>query len=471
MNGSRLIEIWNSLSAKEIRALGKLIQSPFHNKRKDVKLLFDFIKKEMAKPDPNLDKSTIHQVIFPKQPYNDNAIRYAMSFLLQQIEQFLLITHFQENHTSSRLILSNIYRSRNLEKAFVANQKKIHNALNKEEQEGLLFQQNQYHFLLENTLFESERKRASTIDFQALANQQHIAFLIEKLRRSCTILSHQNIIQEAYDIPLIQPILKEIQEKDLTKIPGIGLYYYAFLALSKPEEENYFSRLQFYIKNFGDHFPKSEIRDVYILAINYCIRKSNMGQSQIIQELFQLYQLGLTQEVFLENGFLSPYTYKNIAVAGLLLNEFAWVKQFNLDYKAFLKTEFQESSFSYNMAKLTYRQKDYDAVLGYLQKVEFNDLFLNLDSRTILLKIYLERQEDDALSASLNSFQRFLKRNKVVGYHKENYLNVIRSIRDISRLNPYDKVARDQLIVKIKNTTPLTEKTWLLQQIKGQKTN
>ncbi|MFT4665437.1 MAG: hypothetical protein ACI8YQ_002556 [Polaribacter sp.] len=75
-----------------------------------------------------------------------------------------------------------------------------------------------------------------------------------------------------------------------------------------------------------------------------------------------------------------------------------------------------------------------------LTKVEYDDLFLNLGSKLILLKIYFETKEWDALDSLLSSFKIFLYRKTVMEYHKDNYQNITDLTRELSILGEHNRV-------------------------------
>ena len=69
------------------------------------------------------------------------------------------------------------------------------------------------------------------------------------------------------------------------------------------------------------------------------------------------------------------------------------------------------------------------------------------------------------LEAHLNAMNNFIRRKRVLGYHKDNYLNIIRYTKKIMALKPYDKAAIQNLVAEIEAEEKLTEKRWLLQQL------
>ena len=95
----------------------------------------------------------------------------------------------------------------------------------------------------------------------------------------------------------------------------------------------------------------------------------------------------------------------------------------------------------FSLARLAYRRKQYDLALELLQKSKYEDLLLNLAAKTLQLKTYYELSEWDKLSAHLEAMKRFVNRKKVIGYHRQNYLNIINYTQKLLKVNPFDKSA------------------------------
>ena len=74
-----------------------------------------------------------------------------------------------------------------------------------------------------------------------------------------------------------------------------------------------------------------------------------------------------------------------------------------------------------------------------------------------------ELDEFDALSSLLDSFERFIARNRQLGYHKKNYTNLIRFTRRLIQYQ-HDQGALAQMIAEIEQTGALANKDWLLEK-------
>ena len=141
------------------------------------------------------------------------------------------------------------------------------------------------------------------------------------------------------------------------------------------------------------------------------------------------------------------------------------VATFIEDYSHYLIPEYRRVYIPYCRARLLFAKGDYPAAMQLLSTVEFDDVFMNLDARVMLLKIYWEIQELEPLDALLNSFTSYVRRQKLLGYHKQNYEHIIRYAKSMLQLPSYDKNKKIALIEAIEKATPLTEKQWFLDKL------
>lgn len=109
-------------------------------------------------------------------------------------------------------------------------------------------------------------------------------------------------------------------------------------------------------------------------------------------KVFEWYKWGLEQGALLYHKKLSRFTYLNITSAGLKLKEFDWVAQFIKNYANYLPTAYKANYVHYTTAKLYFNKKKYYEAQQLLQQIEYDDIFLNLDAKTMLLEIYYEEK-------------------------------------------------------------------------------
>ncbi|HRF40852.1 MAG TPA: hypothetical protein PK198_18805, partial [Saprospiraceae bacterium] len=119
----------------------------------------------------------------------------------------------------------------------------------------------------------------------------------------------------------------------------------------------------------------------------------NQGRVLYLQEALELYRLGLEGNLLTEQGYLTPYTYNNIAGIALRLAEFDWAEEFVHRYQFQLSPEHREPLYALNAARLAYARKQYREALRFLQSADYRDFFHQMTARIMQLKIYFETGE------------------------------------------------------------------------------
>ena len=61
--------------------------------------------------------------------------------------------------------------------------------------------------------------------------------------------------------------------------------------------------------------------------------------------------------------------------------------------------------------------------------------------------------------------RNYIRRKRVIGYHRDNYLNITRYAKKLSTLNPYAQKEIALLIQAIQQEEVLTEKRWFEEQL------
>ncbi len=476
MQKSKLVEVFYQLSATQKTSLRKFIQSIYFNKREDVIRLHAYMEQFDHAQHLGLSKHKVFSHVFPDQVFNksgEQQLRYVMSFLLKLTEEFLITEEAMSLPIMNQLRLARAYRRMRLPKHFRQSLRKarqIHQASPLRDFDyyeiGFQIEQEEY-------VFTGHTERSAPRNLQALSDMLDIQYIAAKLKQSCLLLAHQTMYKISYNTGLLQPILNYVSaHKELLKEPAIALYYYYYQAVSNEAGEAYFKKFKRLLLQEVKAFPEDEIRDLHQFAINFCIRRVNLqaeGFEHYFEEMLDLYKAGLEHGFLIQDGQMSPFAFKNIVSTALWLRQFDWTSHFIETYQEDLNPKIRETYVNFAYSKLRFEQKDYDAALLLLQKVEYSDIFLNLNSKVMLLKIYYELDEYDVLESFLNSFKTYVNRKRKSGdlrsYHQENFLNIIRFTRKLLSYNPFSKSEKQKLKAEIEACKVLTERQWLLSQL------
>jgi hypothetical protein len=311
-----------------------------------------------------------------------------------------------------------------------------------------------------------QQGRAKHYNAQELSDAQDLTFICEKLRMGCILLSHQQVAKQFFDEGLLAHVLQYLPGHRYLDVPIVAAYYHGYFAQKGgAEADEHFAKLKALLQEHTGSFSVAENHDLFLLAINYCIKRINQQEHRYYNEIFDLHRAGLKQGALLENGVLSRWTYNNITTTALRLREFAWAKQFLDEYAAFLPEAHRSGAVHFNLAKYHYSTGEYREAMQHLLRIEYDDVLQNLVAKTMLCKIYYALDETDALENQLDSIQIYLRRKKVIGYHRENYSAIVRFFRKLVAVNPNRPDEKKQLREEIMAAPVLTERDWMLGQL------
>ena len=465
MQKSRLIELLRTFSTKEKRTFVKFLASPVHNQREDVQLLFAFLEPLIPDfPPKKVNKTEAFTHCYPGKKYNEKQINYTMSFLYQLAKDYLVWQAFEQEKVKKQLLLSRVMRRKRLDRHFESEIKVAERLL---EEQSL--RDSEYHYLRFACLAEKNDFKAGKV--RKVSEQEPLMeaalthfFMAQQLILACSSLTQGLVKQHNVSSPFLEKVL-QLAPQAGKSIPAISLYHAVYKLFTVEHPEDYFQQLRKEIRLYAHCFSPNELRGIYILTINYCIRQFNQGKRIFLEEAFALYQEGLDYRLFFDNQTLSKFTYGNIVMCGVILNEFEWVKQFIYDYKSFLPKDDRDSFFNYNLAKLNYYKGDYTKAMQLLHAADLQDVFHNLDARRMLCKMYYELQEFDALDYQLIALRTYVYRQRGLSYHRSLNLNFISLIRKLIQQDVSDPKVKIKLRKEMEGKEYLAERNWLLEQL------
>lgn len=454
-----------ALTAWEVQHFRKWLRSPFHNSRPELADLFDYLQKKlMQKESPVLEEA--FRFAFPGQKFDAKKMRHAFSWIMAQIKAFFVWQELQNDTHRSNLYEVRAFRKRGLEAGFRNAVQDAKTSLNQNQTIDTEVPLAAFQIEMEDFQWSLAQKRSQEINFDQLADHLTVYFTTQMLRLGYMYRTQQVLQKQLPSaLPRIDTLLQAFPP-DVQKTPQISLYYTGFQLLSHPEEDHWLVQFRVLLAQYGKQFSSDEARDHLMLAINHCIRRINQGQRQFLQEVMTFYELGLENTWLLdERGFLTKYTYNNVLLTIIALQDWHKAEAFLEQYRTQLPQNERESIYHYNKAVLLFRKGDYDGAQSILRSLAFADPMYNLEARRMLLRIYFENNEFDALESLLDNLMTWLRRHGEIGYHREMYRNLARFVGKLLKIPRGEKEKLQKLAQKIKDTPLVADRAWLLQQI------
>ncbi len=463
METSPLLNILRVLSKESLRALDKFVRSPYHVTHAGVPLLLDYLKAHLQiAAEDSLRKETIARALGETDL---RRIYHLTNYLLEAVERFLAQEHWEQRPHDRHLATVEGLRHLRLVEAGAGMLRYARKQLDQDTLRGVDYHRSDYQLHLEAYYLSQQQGRAKSFNVQEISEGLDIAFISEKLRTGCLLLSHQAVSKRVYDNGLLDSVLHFLQGHAYLEIPAIAVYYHGYFAQLGENGDYHFQRLKTFLQAHAAQFALAETHDLYLMAINFCIRRINQSDERYFREVFDLYQSGLQHGALLEDGMLSRWTYNNITVTGLRLREFDWIQQFLHDFAPFLPDNHREATFNFSLARYYYDVGDHQQAMQYLLRRDYDDVLQNLAAKVMLCKIYYTSGETDALENQLDSIQIYLRRKKVLGYHRDNYLAIVRFLRKLLQHPQHDREKTRQLQQEIAQVPVLNEREWLLRQL------
>ena len=465
MTSSLLLRTFRQLPAKELRALRAWAQCECFNRRIEVTRLCNHLCDYIHKPaQKNLSAEHLHAAAFPNTPYDNRALRHVMSYLLEVVRQYLAWAEWSSDAAEQQQVLVRALRRRGMEHLFGKEWDSAQKEAEQSSTRDARYHYRQYQMHQEQVEHTARNERSARLNLQPLPDQLTTYYVAEMLRYACLAHVHKAVAGQLYRLDLLNAILEAAGQEEMLRAPSVAVYYHAYRMLQSPSDTEPFEQLKAALMEHEACFSPEEMRGLYLMAINGCIRRMNTGQKQYIREAFDLYRAALERDFLTENGILSSFTYINIVRVSVALAEHEWTEQFLEQQRNHLHPRDRDNFYRFNLAFLRFRQQDYTRAMPLLQQVDFEDPLHNLDARRMLLRSYYEMKEWNALESLLHSLGAYLRRQKNLGYHRTINENLIAFTRKLMELNRRDAAAVAALRAEVSNTSELAEREWLLTQ-------
>ncbi len=479
MYRSSLLKAVKTLDKKESKSFLQYLKSPLFNRHEKLLGLYELIIAQSPGFDKHLEKEKLFAELYPEKAFSEESLRNLASDLLEHLEKYLCWLEVQEEEELGDRLLLRQLKKRELHSRFFSRFKKIFKRRKRKGLRDVQWFDDDHRLLTELNEVHSHRNDADyDRSLQLRSNQLDHHYLALKLSLSCEMINRKNVFNKQLQARLLNPLLREIESEleYYKKIPAIYLYYLVLMTLMEPEEPKHYNLLVTQLHTQIHFFSKAEGRALYKYAQNYCIKNINQGDNAYLASLLGLYKRLLGSQLILENGRISDSDYRNIVTVGLRLREFDWVEEFIHKYENYLGKEQRANAYSYNLAAYFYERADYAKAQELLNKLAFSNVFYSLGVRSLLLKIYFDTRESEALFSLIKSFKTYLRRNKQLSkYQVTIYSNLLKFSQQAARLQQNRELIEDSelkkavkgLLKDIEKTREIANINWLQGAVKG----
>ncbi len=447
-------------------------------KGESLRRFWTFLELELSKKRiEQLDWMQVHKAIYADKTFKVQRVRDLMSLLYAAVKDFLCWQELQESSAEKNSLLLRQFRKRGLDKAHGIHLRKWKGCLEMSDyRDHHWFAEKFYAEEEAEAIVEARNVRQPKDHLQETTNALDIYYLSRKLQALCEMQNRSKIFQRNYDFHLQTEIKSILQRSDYSHLEEacISIYYLILKTFEESEDVSHFQDLQRMIEKNVHLFPNEEARKLYRYSENYCIRKINQSATGWLKELFDIYQKLIASGLILQEDKFPHTDYKNIVTVGLRLQKNDWVKAFIDKNKDLLDENIRLNAYNYNLANYYYETDELDAVVDLLRTVDFSDLFYEISSKYILIKVYYDLKEHILLSYLLTSFERFVARNKDISTANkkaiQSFLSMTKKLNRFQQDAPTRKQEKNQArLLKVESDLAsrkaMTNIKWIKDQV------
>ena len=301
-----------------------------------------------------------------------------------------------------------------------------------------------------------------------LMERLDIFYITNKLRYNCAAKHYKKKFSKSEEPVLMSEINTLMANGKYSDVPSIKAYTTIYQMLTDEEEEGHFDILKKLLKEQQKDLGDVILRDTYVFAINYCVRKINKGKFNYLRDVYELYQIALDKNFLYDENELSAWDISNIMALGIKLRDYNWSEKLIEVYKERVPTAGKKMNvITFNMAKMYFFGGRYKDVLQLLEGVKSEDLMYILGAGALLIKTYYEMGNTEEMNKHLLSFKTNLKRRKKIDEpERKSYLQFVEFTTKLSQLPKRDKKSLRDLKLSITESPNTAELEWLLEKVK-----
>ncbi len=474
MQDSKLVKIFKSLTTEEWKYLRWFVQSNFFNTDPNLLRLFEALAK--YHPDfssKTLTKEMLYNKVFAGQAYHDGKWRNLSSKMTKLMEDYLVWLELEQQETTRQKLLTAAYGRRNLFEQFEKGTNELSEKLEKQGdqsadalRERVLVNRDYFFHALVPKVNNLGRLQSAMDDLDGY-------YFSEKLRYACEFWVLGNMVTGDHKIRLINEVLSMAVQGMPAPPIYLELYAKIYMLFESNQSLSDFQDAQKLFSEQIGHLVKEDRQFGLRSLLNYAINQANTGQTDFGKVIFELYKLGLTEKILIEEDKISASTFINITSTGSGLKEFTWTAAFICEYESKIDKNVRDETITIGQGFLKFYQKDHTACMQLLMNFSFNDFNNILLAKLILIRCYYELFEKDFSYFNFyvsysKALEKFIRREKHFPKNRKTmYLNFGAALMKMARLkydNKLDMHAKEKIKAEFLPKS-LILKHWLIAKL------
>ena len=481
MKKIKLFQLLGTFTDVELRALDKFLQSPYFNTSETIIQYWKCLRRyEPNYYSSKLTDEKVFKKLFPEEEYEEKKLRQLRSRLLKLVEDFLAIEQFKKEKFAYKKRIADAYLEKEIKEEAEKGYRKLIKGLGSEAYMTPLDWHRKMQ-LSHQLYFNHLHVKDATYPKDLLACTEALGSYYEQQRLFYTAewIALKQMYQ--HSLPeMVVDILNEIKVSSVVQKRGVlnKLSYNIirlFLLNGTVAEQLFYTIQQELTVHFSGIDKVEKVRILKQL-INFCIAKQKEGKFWW-KEMFELYQLGLSDDSLLHNGKMGNATFQNIVSTACGNRENAWAEQFINNYQDLLFEQNKEAYLHMAKAYVIFNKEEFINCLDLLSRINTKHIInleilrKGLQVRAAFECFLVDKTFEITLNSHINSYSRYLNRKSILSESKKNaFLNlnkiILKLIKYISQEGNKTDLLSIQEQINVMNPLPETIRQWLIKHTK-----
>lgn len=458
---TQLLAALDPPTVKQFKAWFKLQGNP----KRDALLVLNYL----LRYHPHFDSLKLDQVIAfnkifgKKLSFNYRRLMKAVSQVHLELKQYLIEQELAKDDFLPDFLLAKVYTKYNLanERTLLMNkQLKKQKELQHTDEFWMEMQWHDFSFFSEKKLSNQNQNQQQGVLKADKALDWY--YLGKKLKYACEIASQEKLYNLDYEIQFIAPIIAFCKTHYVTLPIYHQIFFSVWQFIQTPSLISY-NELKHLLKKNHREFEQQDQFLILNQLTNFMANQLRKRTTNALEELFELYQFGIEQKIFLmDHSFVGIHFINLISICSAL-EKFTWIENLLADELGNLVKDYDISTYSIAMARLSFAKKDFQACIAYLIEVDYSLFVHSKKARMYQIACAYEMNElPHIIETHCKSFENYLRRNEGIYLTSiQSNLNFIYLIRKVNKFNP-DK---NKLIQIFNKLTPIAFHKWLQEKI------
>ncbi len=454
----RFIQFFFNLSKKEETEFIKLAASPFFSGKRSyeklLKLLGQYKKK--SKSDPG----DAFFFLLESAKLSKRALWNRLSELNSIAEKFLVIKNISNDEIKEKSLLFDELSKRRDHRTMMLQEKPVLKLLSGPENPN---ETSNYErdILLNLSHMHTEKDDYETAArlYNGYSNLTALNFLTDSYRHLLDreLQKRNNIHQEESLAGRIagsidtSAVLKEMYAVFPNRSALLEIYYNLYNAFRNPDDSvPYFSAKKLFLQN-SENINRGFTNSILQYLRNYCIEKTNLGNSEYYSEIFELNELILKKGLFSDLNVMNSRTnhFRNFIFAASRLSKFEWISNFIKEYAAEIPEENRDDEVSLSNALLCVYEKRFDTALEHLYKIKRKNYLHYMDTSVYKLIVFFEIGELEETRMEMARLKDYLRKHKEIpSYFKSSYQRFLAKFMVLLKLKEKPDSSESGLFIK-----------------------